>query len=101
MGNQPLVRMTEWRVRLRSRELFAYYGLATCSSYGVSRSYDGIGELLRHTRGELSYTEYPSMRMAHRLLKNNGFAPAWIEEGTSDDVSSYDCKWAERAVASA
>lgn len=25
--------------------------------------------------------EDPSMRMAHRLLRNNGFAPAWIEEG--------------------
>jgi hypothetical protein len=24
--------------------------------------------------------EDPSDRMAHRLLKNNGFAPAWIEE---------------------
>jgi hypothetical protein len=24
--------------------------------------------------------EDPSQRMAHRLLKNNGFAPAWIEE---------------------
>ena len=23
----------------------------------------------------------PSLRMAHRLLRNNGFAPAWIEEG--------------------
>ena len=25
--------------------------------------------------------EDPSLRMAHRLLKNNGFAPAWILEG--------------------
>jgi hypothetical protein len=25
--------------------------------------------------------EDPSLRMAHRLLKNNGFAPAWIEDG--------------------
>src|SRR5258708_28714300 len=24
--------------------------------------------------------EDPSQRMAHRLLRNNGFAPAWIEE---------------------
>ena len=24
--------------------------------------------------------EDPSLRMAHRLLKNNGFAPAWIED---------------------
>jgi DnaJ-like protein len=25
--------------------------------------------------------EDPALRMAHRLLRNNGFAPAWIEEG--------------------
>jgi hypothetical protein len=25
--------------------------------------------------------EDPSLRMAHRLLRNNGFAPLWIEEG--------------------
>ena len=24
--------------------------------------------------------EDPSLRMAHRLLRNNGFAPGWIEE---------------------
>jgi hypothetical protein len=24
--------------------------------------------------------EDPDLRMAHRLLRNNGFAPAWIEE---------------------
>ena len=24
--------------------------------------------------------EEPSLRMAHRLLRNNGFAPAWVEE---------------------
>src|SRR5436853_3583086 len=24
--------------------------------------------------------EDPSLRMAHRLLRNNGFAPAWMEE---------------------
>src|SRR6266850_2293588 len=29
--------------------------------------------------GEDPY-ENPSLRMAHRLLRNNGFAPAWIEE---------------------
>jgi hypothetical protein len=23
----------------------------------------------------------PALRMAHRLLRNNGFAPSWIEEG--------------------
>lgn len=29
--------------------------------------------------------EDPSLRMAHRLLKNNGFAPAWIEESKDID----------------
>jgi DnaJ homologue, subfamily C, member 28, conserved domain len=30
--------------------------------------------------------EDPSLRMAHRLLRNNGFAPAWIEEGKEIDA---------------
>ena len=30
--------------------------------------------------------EDPSLRMAHRLLRNNGFAPAWIEE--SKDIEA-------------
>ena len=30
--------------------------------------------------------EDPSDRMAHRLLKNNGFAPAWIEEAKEIDA---------------
>jgi hypothetical protein len=32
--------------------------------------------------------EDPSLRMAHRLLKNNGFAPAWIEEAKEIDAES-------------
>jgi Domain of unknown function (DUF1992) len=28
----------------------------------------------------------PSLRMAHRLLKNNGLAPAWIEEAKEIDA---------------
>jgi hypothetical protein len=31
--------------------------------------------------------EDPSLRMAHRLLRNNGFAPAWIEEGKEIDAA--------------
>ena len=31
--------------------------------------------------------EDPSLRMAHRLLRNNGFAPAWIEEGKDLDAA--------------
>jgi hypothetical protein len=30
--------------------------------------------------------EDPSLRMAHRLLKNNGFAPVWIEEAKEIDA---------------
>ena len=30
--------------------------------------------------------EDPSQRMAHRLLRNNGFAPAWMEEGREIDA---------------
>jgi DnaJ homolog subfamily C member 28 len=45
---------------------------------GVFDHLDGVGQPL-----DLSENPYedPSQRMAHRLLKNNGFAPAWILEG--------------------
>src|SRR5215469_16711428 len=32
--------------------------------------------------------EDPSLRMAHRLLKNNGFAPGWIEEAREIEAES-------------
>jgi Domain of unknown function (DUF1992) len=32
--------------------------------------------------------EDPSDRMAHRLLKNNGFAPLWIEEAKEIEAES-------------
>lgn len=32
--------------------------------------------------------EDPSDRMAHRLLKNNGFSPAWIEEAKEIEAES-------------
>jgi hypothetical protein len=32
--------------------------------------------------------EDPSLRMAHRLLKNNGFVPAWIEESKEIEAES-------------
>ena len=34
--------------------------------------------------------EDPAQRMAHRLLRNNGFAPAWILEGKDIDT---DINW--------
>jgi len=38
---------------------------------------DGVGKPLDLSENPF---EDASERMAHRLLKNNGFAPAWIEE---------------------
>lgn len=38
---------------------------------------DGAGEPLNLEENPF---EDPSLRMAHRLLRNNGFAPAWIED---------------------
>jgi hypothetical protein len=32
--------------------------------------------------------EDPSLRMAHRLLKNHGFLPAWIEEAKEIDAAT-------------
>jgi hypothetical protein len=32
--------------------------------------------------------EDPSLRMAHRLLRNNGFVPAWIEESREIEIES-------------
>jgi hypothetical protein len=37
----------------------------------------------------------PSLRMAHRILRNNGFAPAWIEE--SKDIDSEIHRLRERS----
>ena len=44
---------------------------------GAFDNLDGKGRPL-----DLSEEPYqdPSLRMAHRLLRNNGFSPAWIEE---------------------
>ena len=33
--------------------------------------------------------EEPSLRMAHRLLRNNGFAPAWILESKDIDAAAW------------
>jgi DnaJ homologue, subfamily C, member 28, conserved domain len=38
---------------------------------------DGAGQPLNLQEDPF---EDPSLRMAHRLLRNNGFAPAWIED---------------------
>lgn len=44
---------------------------------------DGAGEPLDLNENPF---EDPAQRMAHRLLRNNGFAPAWIEEGREIDA---------------
>jgi hypothetical protein len=41
--------------------------------------------------------EDPSLRMAHRLLRNNGFAPAWVEEA-KDLEQEIDLAWREFAA---
>jgi hypothetical protein len=45
---------------------------------GAFENLDGAGEPV-----DLNENPYedPTQRMAHRILRNNGFAPAWIEEG--------------------
>jgi hypothetical protein len=52
--------------------------------------------------------EDPSLRMAHRLLRNNGFAPAWIVEGKEIEAErellragrdQYGAEWRERVRA--
>jgi Domain of unknown function (DUF1992) len=47
---------------------------------------EGKGEPL-----DLSENPYEDagLRMAHRLLKNNGFAPAWIEEAKEIDAEYH------------
>ena len=50
---------------------------------------DGEFDALEGAGRPLSFEENPyedpALRMAHHILKNNGFAPAWIEEGKDID----------------
>ena len=50
---------------------------------------EGAFEHLEGTGKPLDLSENPfedaAQRMAHRILRNNGFAPAWIEEGREID----------------
>ena len=50
---------------------------------GAFEHLDGAGEPLDLTENPF---EDPAQRMAHRILRNNGFAPAWIEEGREIDA---------------
>ena len=44
-------------------------------------AFDNLAGMGRPLNLEENPYEDPSLRMAHRLLRNNGFAPAWVEEG--------------------
>ena len=50
---------------------------------GAFDNLDGAGEPI--SLDENPY-EDPAQRMAHRILRNNGFAPAWIEESKDIDL---------------
>ncbi|HEY1240271.1 MAG TPA: DUF1992 domain-containing protein [Bryobacteraceae bacterium] len=46
---------------------------------------EGVGQPLDLSDNPFEDSE---LRMAHRLLKNNGFAPAWIEEAKEIEAES-------------
>jgi hypothetical protein len=50
---------------------------------GAFEHLDGAGEPLDLSENPF---EDPAQRMAHRILRNNGFAPAWIEESRDFDA---------------
>jgi hypothetical protein len=50
---------------------------------GAFEHLDGAGKPLDLNENPF---EDPALRMAHRILRNNGFAPAWIEEGLEVDA---------------
>lgn len=52
---------------------------------GAFEPLDGTGAPLRL---EENPYEDPAQRMAHRILRNNGFAPAWIEDGKELDMEA-------------
>jgi hypothetical protein len=52
---------------------------------GVFDQLEGAGKPLDLSENPF---EDPSLRMAHRLLKNNGFAPGWIEEAREIEAES-------------
>jgi hypothetical protein len=63
--------MDEWR-------FIADRKIREAMEEGAFEHLDGAGEPLDLRENPF---EDPAQRMAHRLLRNNGFAPAWIEEG--------------------
>lgn len=68
--------MDEWR-------FIADRKILEAMQEGAFERLEGAGKPLNL---EESPFEDPGLRMAHRLLRNNGFAPAWIEEGRDIDA---------------
>ena len=65
---------------------------------------EGAFEHLQGAGKPLDLTEDPfvppSLRMAHRLLKNNGLAPAWMEEAREIEAESRRLELRDTAHAS-
>ena len=68
--------MDEWR-------FIAERKIREAMEEGAFENLAGAGEPLDLSENPF---EDPSLRMAHRLLRNNGFAPAWIEESREMDA---------------
>ena len=68
--------MDEWR-------FIAERKIREAMDEGAFERLDGAGQPLHLEENPF---EDPSLRMAHRLLRNNGFAPAWIEESREIDA---------------
>src|SRR5262249_26983475 len=69
---------------LRNWELLAERKIREAFAEGVFQNLPGSG---RPISLEEDPFEPADLRMAHRLLKNNGFAPAWIEESKDLDAA--------------
>jgi hypothetical protein len=68
--------MDEWR-------FIADRKIQEAMQEGAFEHLDGTGEPLDLNENPF---EDPAQRMAHRILRNNGFAPAWIEESRDIDA---------------
>jgi hypothetical protein len=65
--------------------LIAERKIAEAMEEGAFDHLEGAGKPLDLSENPF---EDPSDRIAHRLLKNNGFAPAWIEEAREIEAES-------------
>ena len=65
--------------------LIAERKIAEAMEEGAFDHLEGAGKPLDLSENPF---EDPADRLAHRLLKNNGFAPAWIEEAREIEAES-------------